>query len=506
MEDGGWKMENETASSKSTQNSSSILHPQFSIQLHLPVIVLITITTLVRLLTIGHFGLGVDEAHYVLYGLHPALSYFDHPPLVGWTEWAFTALFGVNEFAARLPAVLIGAAATAMVYFWLLRLFASKPLALWGAAALNASFLFNALFMMLMPDTLLFLFLIPVMALALRIEAHNRLGDWLLLGLFLGLSGLSKYTAFLFVVALVIYFAYRRRWDLFITPKLFPAVLLAAAVVSPVLVWNMQNGWISFAYQSAHVSGGGGIRFNAFAQSLGAQFGAYSPFLFPVAFYGLYRALTSVHNRALFLSGLFGLVMMAFFTYNSFFARALPHWTSLFYMLFIPIGTAMLLQKSGFWKRYAAAAVGLSGVIVALLYAELRFAFLPFPDYKSVHRDLYGWDTIMAHAAAQIEDPAHESPAVTNWSLASRAIYYGRPHGIDAYLIDHRFDQFDLWQKGTPEGKDLLFITTHDFKSDISKHMRCGRTEPAETFDLTLRGHKVNTVKLVWCRDFKGLR
>ncbi|MEJ2468216.1 MAG: dolichyl-phosphate-mannose--protein mannosyltransferase, partial [Campylobacterales bacterium] len=63
-----------------------------------------------------------------------------------------------------------------------------------------------------------------------------------------------------------------------------------------------------------------------------------------------------------------------------------------------------------------------------------------------------------------------------------------------------------LWQKGTPEGKDLLFITTHDFKSDISKHMRCGRTEPAETFDLTLRGHKVNTVKLVWCRDFKGLR
>jgi hypothetical protein len=27
-------------------------------------------------------GLSVDEAHYALYAAHPALSYFDHPPLV----------------------------------------------------------------------------------------------------------------------------------------------------------------------------------------------------------------------------------------------------------------------------------------------------------------------------------------------------------------------------------------------------------------------------------------
>ena len=31
-------------------------------------------------------GLSVDEAHYLLYALHPALSYFDHPPLVGWVQ------------------------------------------------------------------------------------------------------------------------------------------------------------------------------------------------------------------------------------------------------------------------------------------------------------------------------------------------------------------------------------------------------------------------------------
>ena len=37
-------------------------------------------------------GLSVDEAHYLLYALHPALSYFDHPPLVGWLQWPGVAL------------------------------------------------------------------------------------------------------------------------------------------------------------------------------------------------------------------------------------------------------------------------------------------------------------------------------------------------------------------------------------------------------------------------------
>ncbi len=460
--------------------------------------------TLLRLLVIGRFGLGVDEAHYVLYGLYPALSYFDHPPLVGWTEMLFTHLMGVNEFAARVPAVIVGAAATAMVYFWLIRLFGSRRLAFWGAVALNASFLFNALFMMLMPDTLLYLLVIPVMTTALRIEESDTFRNWLVLGVLLGLAGLAKYTAFLFVVALALYFAYRRRWDLFLTPKMLPAVAVAGIIVSPVLIWNAEHDWISFAFQSAHVSGGRHIDLNAFGQSLAAQLGAYSPFLFPVAFYGLWRALKSRENAPLLLTGIFGAVVIAFFTYNSLYARALPHWTSLFYLLFIPVGTAFLLQKSGFWKKYVYAAVALSGAITLLLYAELRFKFLPFPDYKSVHRDLYGWDTIMEHASGHITDKAHQAAAVTNWSLASRAIYYARPYGIDTFLIDGRYDQFDLWQHGTPEGKDLLFITTHDFRKNIEKSMRCDRVEEAETFDIELHGHKVNTVTLTWCRNFGG--
>src|SRR5437764_11809052 len=35
-----------------------------------------------------------DEAYYWLWGQHPALSYFDHPPLHAWALWAMSMIFG----------------------------------------------------------------------------------------------------------------------------------------------------------------------------------------------------------------------------------------------------------------------------------------------------------------------------------------------------------------------------------------------------------------------------
>ena len=66
---------------------------------------LIAAFTAVRLAVAPTFGLGTDEAHYVLYAKFLDLSYFDHPPLVGWTHALFYYTLGTNEFLARLPAM-----------------------------------------------------------------------------------------------------------------------------------------------------------------------------------------------------------------------------------------------------------------------------------------------------------------------------------------------------------------------------------------------------------------
>jgi hypothetical protein len=462
----------------------------------------ISFVAVLRLTLAPFVGLGVDEAHYVLYALNLDLSYFDHPPLVGWVQYIFTSIFGTNEFGARVAAVIIGFVTSIFIYKLIYDINKNSTEAFVAILALHASFLFNALFLMLMPDTLLFLLILPIIFTVIEIEKNNKLSSWVLLGVLLGLAGLSKYTAVLFIFPIIIYVITKKRYDLFYTPKIIPSILIALAIILPVIIWNIQNDWSSFAYQSSHVVGSNTINWSGFASSIGAQIGAYNPFLAPLAFYGLYKALRS-QNSTIFLTALFGLVMIAFFTYASLYKTALPHWSALFYMLFIPLGTYYMLRIS---KKYLKFAIGFGLILSTIAYAELGFKFIPLPDYQSLHRDIYGWNKIMSNANELILDTSSQAIAVTNWTLASRAIYYNRNYDSNVYLIDDRDDQFDVWEKDKPIGKDLVVINTHSFKKDIDAYMKCSKVILHNEFDIMLNNSKLNTIQLVTCKNYQGLK
>ena len=469
---------------------------------HYPFLVFITLVAAIRLLLAPHVGLGVDEAHYVLYALHLDLSYFDHPPLVGWVQFLFTSVFGTGEFGARVAAILIGFIVSIFLYKLTYEINHKAKEAFFAVLALHGAFMFNALFVMLMPDTLLFLFIIPIIFSVLGVEKSGSIKSWLLLGLLLGLAGLSKYTAVLFVPPIILYLLFKKRYDLFCSPKLLLAIGLALIVVSPVIIWNMQNDWLSFTYQSQHVVGAKHIVWKGFFKSITSQFFAYNPFLMPIAFYGLYKSFRS-KNDLLLLSAFFGLVLILFFTYASLYKTALPHWSALFYLLFIPIGAVYFLQVS---KKFIVFAVGIGLLIGAFAYIELGFKIITFPKYKSIHRDIYGFDTIMKKANAEIKDPKKEVLGVTNWTFASRAIYYDRNYPSKVYLIDKRYDQFDLWEKSMPIGKDVIFINTHFFHKDIAKTMQCNSVRKLSSFDLKINGSIENSIEFVLCSNFQGMK
>ncbi|NOQ32374.1 MAG: phospholipid carrier-dependent glycosyltransferase [Helicobacteraceae bacterium] len=454
--------------------------------------------TLFRMAIAPYFGLGVDEAHYALYGENLALSYFDHPPLVGWVQAVFTSIFGVNEFAIRLTAIIIGAVVNLSVYILIFKISQSSKTAFISTLALNASFLFNALFLMLMPDTLLFVLLIPIIFQTLKLEDEATLKNFLILAFLLGLAGLAKYTAVLFVVAIVIYFLIKKRYNILFNIKIVPAIILSAIMILPIIIWNIQNEWISFAFQSSHVVADKSIDLNVFFSSIGAQLGAYNPFLFILAYFGLYKSLRST-NRYLFISAIFALVLISFFTYASLYSRALPHWSALFYMLMIPIGTYYALELK--WTKYLKYSIGFGLIVSAILYLELALKFIPLPHYQSLHRDIHGYERIMNEANRLISDPTKEAFAVTNWSIASRALFYNRAYKSNVYLIDDRYDQFDIWQNGSPNGKDLLFINTHFFNVNVD-NLKCKSVEKAKEFDILLNNNKVNTISLIWCKGY----
>jgi 4-amino-4-deoxy-L-arabinose transferase-like glycosyltransferase len=208
-------------------------------------------------------GLSVDEAHYLLYAYHPALSYFDHPPLVGWVQWPLVSVDAPLVFLRLVPGCLwLGAALG--VYRLANYLQGKSHFAYagdagrWSLVALALAPLLHVLGIGLVPDTLLMFFSAALLALTLRMVTHSgqpTRGRWLVLGTLLGLAGLAKYTAIFSAVAVVLCLLVARGLVWLRSPWPWVALVLALLIVSPVAVWNAQNGWISFTYQASHGAG-----------------------------------------------------------------------------------------------------------------------------------------------------------------------------------------------------------------------------------------------------------
>jgi hypothetical protein len=208
----------------------------------------------------------------------------------------------------------------------------------------------NALGLMLLPDSFLLLFVFLLIFIAEKILREKEPSDFILLGVLFGFMGLAKYTSILLVPPLVIFFLMKKRYDILFSPYMFLAAFIAFILITPVIYWNSTHDFISFRYQGGHVFGTFASSFKNFAESLAAQFGAYNPLLFIIAFYGFFKSVRSP-NVYLRLAVLFGGTIMAFFLITSFYERTLPHWPSIFYLLFIPVGTYTLIQAKEKWKR-----------------------------------------------------------------------------------------------------------------------------------------------------------
>ena len=462
--------------------------------------------TAVRLIVAPTFGLGTDEAHYVLYAKFLDLSYFDHPPLVGWTQALCYYTFGTNEFLARLPAILLFAVTSFLCYRLMLSLGGERP-ALLATAALNGSFLLSGLGLMLLPESLFVPLVFALIFVVRRMERSPDMVAFILLGLVMGLAGLAKYTAILLVPAVVLHGLIKKRYDILLNPRLLISAAIASIIITPVIYWNAKNGFMSIRYQTDHVLGSHSPDFGVFFGSIAAQFGAYSPPLFCLAFYGFYASLKS-RNDTLLLSALIGGSVLVFFIYASLFKFTLPHWPAVFYAIFIPIGVVLMDKGNVRAKRAILLfSLGFSIVVALLLQAEVAVKAFRFPDYKSPFRNVYGLKDVLnrANDIVTADPSAGKAIAVTNWTDVDRTLYYNLPFGNKVFLIDHD-GRFSRWITASPLGADILFINNHFHWRDVGRDMRCREVQTAGRMDILLHGGKVDTVDFVWCRSFGGVK
>ena len=414
----------------------------------------------------ANLGLSVDEAHYALYAAHPALSYFDHPPMVGWVQWPLVALNAPASLLRLVPG-LLWLGTMLLVYRLGLRLCADTTLreqaAFWSVAVLLLAPLLHILGIGLLPDTLLMLLSAALMLQTLRLQEPTHAGSpaqWLLLGALLGLAGLSKYTAIFTALAVALCLLYAHGLRLLLKPWLWAATLLALVLVSPVAIWNAQNHWVSFVYQTKHGAGGAwqGVHVLRF---LVMQLLAFGPLLM---WSGAGVRGVQVSQR-LFLC--FFAIPFAVLALLSGGGSSLPHWTAPAWVACAPfagIGIARALNTGK--ARAVRTLVLLQALACVALPSTMLSGGMPFMQGKTASAeatdapnpfaDLHGWDVAGAHALQLAAQHGLSSVAVQNWTLASRIGWYARP--LPVHVLEDRFDQFDLWAGKLPAGGSALVV------------------------------------------------
>jgi dolichol-phosphate mannosyltransferase len=204
-----------------------------------------------RLVYAGSVELMPEETYYWNYSRHLAFGYLDHPPMVAWLIRLGTAVFGQSEFGVRAGALCCGAITSFFVYRLARNLFdeASALAALLLAQALPFFFMSGLL---MTPDAPL----TAAWAASLYFLERALIGQqpqaWWRSGISLGAGLISKYSIGLLVpvtLAFMLWDRAARRW--WRRPEAYIAALLALAVFSPVIIWNAQHDWVSFAFQTS---------------------------------------------------------------------------------------------------------------------------------------------------------------------------------------------------------------------------------------------------------------
>jgi dolichol-phosphate mannosyltransferase len=303
-----------------------------------------------RLIYMSTVNLIPEEAYYWNYAQHLDYGYLDHPPMTAWlnalTGWAF----GRSEFTVRLAAALCWALAAVCMFNYARHLY-TKTAAFVTVMLLSALPFYFAIGFLMMPDAPLTAAWAGSLFFAERALLGERKSAWIGLGVCLGLGLLSKYSIALLGLPIVLFMLIdpKARSQLY-TPRPYLAAILAVLLFSPVIAWNAQHDWASFAFQGSRRMEG------AFRFSLHWFIGSILALIAPIGLISAYRMLkpklspggffaTLQHDRRWLFIALFTLVPLSIFATFSVFRSVKLNWTGPVWLAALPAIAHLIASK-----------------------------------------------------------------------------------------------------------------------------------------------------------------
>jgi 4-amino-4-deoxy-L-arabinose transferase-like glycosyltransferase len=483
------------------------------------VVVLIAVTAVLRLGWAAALEPSNDEAYHWLYTVHPALSYFDHPPMTMWVEkLGLTLCSGwVHPLSLRLGFVLLFAGSTWVMYRWTAGLFGERA-GWWAAVALNLSGYYTAFGgTFALPDSPFLFFALLTTWKATEAVAGAGVRPWLWVGVGFAGALLSKYHAVLLPAGVVLYAVITLgKRKLLWSPGPYLAVLIGLVGFLPVVLWNADHEWASFRFQGGRARDTNTIPF--LHEGPLKWLGGPILYLLPWIWFWLvvelvrglrrFRSLTESTRLLICLS----VVPLGFFFVMSGLSRhGLLHWPLVGFLPLYPLLGAN-------WERLRARYPSASRVFLALwtltlfvlaglILAQARFGVFQFPPpAKDPAADISGWESVADELDRRGLLTEPDTFLFTNlWYDSGQLAFATRGRLPVACYHTHDARGFAFWSR--PEdyvGKTGLFVVLDEADPARTRneyaHFFRSMTVAAE-FAMTRGGRPFRRVTVYRCED-----
>jgi 4-amino-4-deoxy-L-arabinose transferase-like glycosyltransferase len=423
---------------------------------------LILIVSLLKLISASLLELGNDEVYYWTYAIQPDWNHFDHPPMVGWLiRLTSFNLHWASQVSLRLGSILCAALSTWFI-FKTGKLLANEKTGWYAALIYNCSVYtgFIAGFFIL-PDSPQ----MPFWTGALYIMAHlfirndeQKLSNWLLLGLMIGLAALCKVHGLYLWAGFGLFLLITRiKWLL--NWRLYAGVVVTVICILPIVYWNVINDFITYRYHSERVTHTT-IQWDMLGREVGGEFAYQNPVIFILVLISLTAMLRKRirfdRKKASLWLLCMSLPMIFLFWGVSLLNPTLPHWSGPGYIPLFFVGALYLEQRS--FKTFPGWIKVAGSLIIIVLIVGIGLIRLSPVNFGSHEQenygeycptlDLSGWnDFSISYASLVKEDIAKGtmkpySPIVINkWFPGGHLEFYTkRETGQEVIGIGHLED------------------------------------------------------------------
>lgn len=395
--------------------------------------------------------------------------------------------------------------------------YGDERLASWSLLALNLTILYQALGIGPTPDGPLLAGWIGTIWAVSCAVGRNEGRWWLAAGAFTGLACLGKYTGALLPVVVAVYLVLRPQTRSWIRrPWPWLGLAIALAIVSPVIWWNADHGWASFAWQgSRRVDAVEGLRARHVLLLLAQQFVVVTPYLFFLAMRECKRGVADAWRAQLDAQDLLLLVAavvpLVVFSAASLVAQARIHWLApVWWPLLVLTMRRMVARpherRSLRWGLASSAAV---------LVAALALALVPNVPIPGDFNSWAGWreaaDRVQRQEALARAEGHSTFVFSPNYKISSLLWFHRGPAGrtYAQEIIDLPAQQFSLFPHPRSLAGGTGFLVTSDQSQGQIDHGRLeerfASVQHVDSVSVRGPGGTTRVIDIWRCDGYRGL-